>query len=140
MKRLLITLVGVFCLLLVQVASTAGQTSPSAVSTALSTEGLKIKGKVEKLGLGHEVTVKMNDGREFHGSIKVIDPDGFTLAEVDLRQLLDLKYNDTKKVSAGYGEKGFMGRRVNPKRSFWIGLAVIGGLLAVVFGVATNID
>jgi hypothetical protein len=126
------------CVTLVPHSAAVAQNASTPVVFVLSPPAAKVKKQVEQLGLNREVTAIMLDGREFHGSIKVIDADRFTLAEVDLKRLVDFRYDDTKKLLKGYGGFGANGQRAHLRRSLWIGLAVVGGLIGLVFGVAAN--
>jgi hypothetical protein len=141
MKRTILVMITTLCLTLVQVEAAAGQTGPSENPAAISTlspAASKVKAQVEKLGLGREVTVIMLDGREFHGSIKIIDPMAFTLAEVDLKRLVEFRYDETKKLLKGIGGVGFMGKRVHARRSIWITVAIVGGLGALLAAAAAG--
>ena len=75
----------------------------------------------------------MPDGSEYYGNLKSIDPDSFTIREVDLKREVTLRYVDVKNVLKGYGGRGFGGRRVYPRRNLIAGLAIVGGLLVLVF-------
>ena len=74
----------------------------------------------------------MNNRNERYGSIERIDEDSFQLAEVDLKQVFTVSYNEVKRVREGYGNPNqFTGRRWNP---IWakISLVAVIGMFAVV--------
>ena len=137
MRRIALMTFASACLLITQVVTISGQTTPSA--PALSPAAAKVKAQVEKKGLGKEVTIIMLAGREFHGTIKIIDDEAFTVSEIDLKRLVDFRYDETKKLLDGIGGIGFMGKRVHKKRSIWVGAAVVGGMMAVVLAVASGL-
>src|SRR5438105_3937856 len=72
------------------------------VNTATDSRTEKIKAKVTKIGIGKEVTVSLSNGDHYHGSIQSVEDDNFKVYEVDLKQLVEFKYNEIKKVESGY--------------------------------------
>jgi hypothetical protein len=110
--------------------SARGQTLPSAQSnTTADSQTEKIKAKVAKIGIGKDVTVTLSGGDNCHGSIKSVAADSFVIYEVDLKQPLEFKYAEVKKVQSGYGHsRDLYGRRIPPRKQR-IGLLV--GLAAV---------
>lgn len=114
-----------------------GQT-PSA-NPPLSPQAEKIKKDVEKIGSAKALTVILPSGDEYCGTVSKIDATEFAIAEVDLKQIITLKYSEVKKVLKGYGGKNsFTGKRVHARRSLIAGIAVVGGLMALVFIAATQ--
>jgi small nuclear ribonucleoprotein (snRNP)-like protein len=63
-----------------------------------------VKDYVQKIGQGKDVTVIMFSGVEYYGAISKIEPDGFEIAEVDLKQMVAISYADVMKVGRGYSE------------------------------------
>ena len=107
--------------------------------TPLNPAAAKVRAQVQALPIGGELTVIMPGGREYHGNLKSIDSDSFSLREVDLKSEITLRYEDVKNVLKGYGRPGFGGRRVHPRRNLIAGLCVIGGLLIpVIVAVASD--
>jgi hypothetical protein len=94
-------------------------------------DGLKIRGKVRQMGVGHEITVILKDGREYHGSVSRIDDTRFEMAEVDLKQPLAIAYDEVRKVRGSYGGKNIYGKRTNRKTGFIIMAALVGTLLTL---------
>jgi hypothetical protein len=93
----------------------------------------KIHMQVDRIGALSPITVQMRDGHEYYGNVGRIDSDQFTVNEVDLRQEVPLRYQDVSKVRAGYGTtRGITGRRIHPRTRLIVGLAVVGGLIALV--------
>jgi hypothetical protein len=82
-----------------------------------------VKDRVQKIGMGEDVTVILFSGVEYYGAISKIGPDGFEIAEVDLRQIVAISYADVMKVEEGYGPmNSSTGKRekppnVNPSKS-----------------------
>jgi ribosome maturation factor RimP len=70
-----------------------------------------VKDYVQKIGQGKDVTVIMFSGVEYYGAISKIEPDGFEIAEVDLKQMVTISYADVKKVGRGYSEMNSSGKR-----------------------------
>ena len=80
--------------------------------------------------MGKEVTVSLSNGDNYHGSIQSVEDDNFKMYEVDLKQLVEFKYTEIKKVESGYGHsRDLYGRRI-PPRKHSIGLAI--GLAAII--------
>ena len=87
-----------------------------------------VKDQVQKIGKGEDVTVILLSGVEYYGAISKIEPDGFEIAEVDLKQMVAISYSDVYRVEKGYGEmNSSTGTRQKglKSRSFWI-LMVVG--------------
>src|SRR5215475_5579755 len=70
-----------------------------------------VKDYVQKIGQGKDVTVIMFSGVEYYGAISKIEPDGFEIAEVDLKQMVAISYADVMKVGRGYSEMSSSGKR-----------------------------
>ena len=117
------------------------QTSPPNPSPATSgpdAQALKIRHRLEYLGFGRDVTVKLRHGRDYHGRILDTGDDSFRIDEVDLRKVVSISYGDTKRIDAGYMQKSLIGNtRQNPHTSKIVSLAVLGGL-AVFLGVVIH--
>jgi len=79
--------------------------------------------------------VYMPNGQGYYGSIGRIGTDDFEIHEVDLKRGVTLRYIEVKKVRSGYGTIGrtINGKRVHPRKKLWVTLAVVGGLLTMVF-------
>jgi hypothetical protein len=111
------------------------QTQPTGSQTSQKSSNQlaeKIKQQITKRGRDKNVTVIMLNKTEYAGSVHSIEPDRFTVYEVDQKQLIDIKYDEVKKVLNGYGGKGISGKRVHEKRSLIVGAAILGGLLIAV--------
>ena len=106
-----------------------------SVSFAQTSQAANIQQQVRKIGLQGNITVYMPDGQEYYGSIGRIGADEFAVNEVDLHREVTLRYVEVKKVRSGYGTIGrtINGKRVHPRTRLWVMLAVVGGLLALVF-------
>lgn len=90
------------------------QPSPQ-VAVNVDSHSDKMKRNILKLGVGHQVTAVLRDGLEYHGAITEINDENFKLAEIDLKQVFTVRYDNIKKLYRDYGEKEpFFGR--NPKR------------------------
>jgi hypothetical protein len=123
LKRLLISLSLIFGLTTAAIA----QTPPPF----LDKDAARIREKIEDLGVGHRLTVKMKNGDYYHGTISKIEPASFEIAEVDLSQVVKFQYAEIKSLYGSYGEKNVFGKRPNPKTSSYIALGVLAGVLLV---------
>jgi hypothetical protein len=113
--------------------------SAHAQQPPLSVAAQRVKAQVDRLPIGGKLTVEMPDGREYYGNLHSIEPDSFSIREVDLKTVLTIRYADAKKVLPDYGRIGLLGKRVHPRRSHIIGLAIIAALLVITFvAVATD--
>jgi hypothetical protein len=119
-------------LIATQTLNARGQALPSAgaqSNTTADSQTEKINAKVGKIGMGKDATVTMRSGDDYHGSIKSIAADSFVIYEVDLKQPLEFKYAEVKRVQSGYGHsRDLHGRRIPPHKQR-IGLIV--GLAAI---------
>jgi exopolysaccharide biosynthesis protein len=105
---------------------------------APSSQIQRVKDQVQKIGMGEDVTVKMVSGLEYYGSISKIEPDGFEIAEADLKQMVTITYSEVQKVEKGYGAmNSSTGTRQKGSRSFmlvWIvGVGAMIGLTVWAF-------
>ncbi len=133
LQRLFIALLLVFGL----TTATIAQTPPPF----LDKDAARIREKIEDLGVGHRLTVKIKNGDYYHGTISKIEPASFEIAEVDLAQVVKFQYAEIKSLYGSYGEKNIFGKRPNPKKSSFIALGVLAGLLIVpIIMVATARD
>jgi hypothetical protein len=110
------------------------QTNPAS-----SPQVQKVKDQVQKIGVAKKVTVILLTGKEYYGAISKIESDSFEITEVDLKQRIAFDYKDVKKARKGYGGWNyFAGKRVNPRTNLIAGIAVMGGLIGLVIGVASQ--
>lgn len=112
-----------------------GQPNAPQPATKSNAHDEKIYSQLFKLGVGRDVTVKLNSGKEWHGRITSIEETRFKLVEVDLQQVILITYRDTRKVEEGYTEKNVFGKRIDPhtkKVSSYIVLAGVIGFFAVI--------
>jgi hypothetical protein len=94
----------------------------------------KIREQVRKIGVLGNITVSVASGSDYYGSVSQIGADDFTINEVDQRRQITLRYSEVRKVRAGYGlTRNIRGQRIHPRTKLIVSLAVIGGLLALVF-------
>jgi hypothetical protein len=123
----------VFCLFCAKAITISAQTSSNTNQSAnnLDTQSEKIKKKIEKIGQGNDITIFLNDGREFYGLVKSIESDLVLIFEVDVNKLLEFKYADIKKASKGYREIGRDGTRRKPSRKSKLLAAAILGFVVV---------
>ena len=124
LKRSLIVLL----LMLGVTTVTMAQTTPPF----LDKDAARIREKIEDLGVGHRLTIKMKNGDYYHGTISKIDPAGFEMAEVDLSQVVKFQYAEIKSLYGSYGQKNVFGKRPNPKTGIFIFAGVMAGLMTLV--------
>ena len=94
----------------------------------------KVRQQVGKIGVLGNVTVSLAGGPEYHGSISRIGAGDFSINEVDQRREIAVRYAEVKKVREGYGTtRNIRGQRIHPRTKLIVTLAVVGGLLALVF-------
>jgi hypothetical protein len=93
----------------------------------------KIKQTIQKIGVAGEITVVLKGGDEYYGAVTQIEADSFELAEVDRQQKIRVRYDEVKKVSQGYGrKKNLYGKRIPPRTSRIVAVAILGGLFGLV--------
>jgi hypothetical protein len=119
-------------LLLLSDAKSQTQLPPQAPA-ALNAAAARVKSQVRQLPIGGRVTVQMLDGKEYYGNVHSIEPESFSVREVDLNQVLTFRYDEVRKVRQDYGRKNLYGRRVHPQRALIITLIVVGVLLTITF-------
>lgn len=90
----------------------------------------KLKRVVGKVGVGRRITVFLKNGEDLHGTVSRVGPEDFDVAEVDLKQLITVRYEFTEKVREGYGNVNlFTGKRRSPRKG--TDIALLGGVLFV---------
>ncbi len=103
-------------------------------ATGQTLQADKIRQQVGKIGVLGNITVSMANGSEYYGSVSRIGADDFAVKEVDQRREITLRYSEVKKVRANYGTtRNIRGQRIHPRTRLIVTLAVVGGLLALVF-------
>lgn len=111
------------------------QTNPANSSQTKQVKAAKLeklKEQIEKIGIGGKITVIRLDERGFYGKVSNIEADSFQIEEVDLKQTLTFKYAEIKKVKTGDGERNLItGRRVNPKKGWLYGIAILGAVAVI---------
>ena len=101
-----------------------GQTSSEA----------KARRDIGKIGLRGDITVYLPNGQEYYGSVSRIGADDFSVNEVDQRREVTLRFSEVKYVRSGYGNgRAINGKRIHPRKRLWVTVAVVGGLLTLVF-------
>ena len=118
--KLAILLCQIISLLFASSLAVAAQTQTPADQTA------KIKIRVEKIGVGSDITVKLTAGKTYHGLVNKIEDATFEITEVDLKTSLTIRYVEVKKVESGYGPKGAFGNRIGKNKRTIGRIAMIG--------------
>ena len=99
----------------------------------------KIRQQVGKIGVLGNITVDVKGGPEYYGSVSRIGADDFSLNEIDQRREITLGYSEVKGVRADYGTtRNIRGRRIHPRTRLIVMLAVVGGLLTLVFAAVAS--
>lgn len=111
--RMRTLLLSVFLIATVFARALGQQPQPTPQGTATQTD--KIFTKVTKIGTRADVTVKLINGKTYHGFINRIDDQEFEVSEVDLKTNVVIRYDEVRKVESGYGQKGPLGNRVGKK-------------------------
>lgn len=116
----------------------APQPSPQIVAN-LDSHSEKMKRNILKLGVGHTVTAVLKDGIEYHGAITEIGEENFKLAEIDLKQVFTVRYDNVKKLYRDYSHKDpIFGR--NPKRNTIILVSIMTFLTVAIVGAIAHPD
>jgi hypothetical protein len=111
----------------------AQQPQPTPQGSSPQTD--KIESKIRRIGVRADVTVKLHNGKTYHGFINHIDDEQFEVSEVDLKTTIVVRYDEVERVESGYGQKGLLGNRVGKKGrrvGLIIGLAAIAIPLIIV--------
>lgn len=109
--------------------------APTGAQPQLGHAAVRVKTEVDALPIGGKLTVTMLNGSEYHGDLRSIEADSFSIREVDLKRVLTLRYEEVKRVQKDYGRPGFGGKRVNPRINRIAGILILGALLGIVFAV-----
>jgi hypothetical protein len=83
-------------------ARQTGAPTTAQAALALDQHARKMKRNVEKMGVGHQVTAVLKAGGEYHGTVSKVDDESFQVAEVDLKRVVTIKYDETKKLYGNY--------------------------------------
>jgi hypothetical protein len=109
----------------------AVKSAPTKQQKAAAKRIEKLKRVVDKVGVGHRITVFLKNGEDLHGTVSRIGAEDFDVAEVDLKQLITVRYEFVEKVREGYGNVNlFTGKRRSPRKGTEIG--IFAGLMFVV--------
>lgn len=124
--------------LIFSLLQSGGAQTPAGGPPQLGAAAAKVRTQVQDLPVGGAVTVNMLNGEEYYGRIKSIEPESFSIREVDLKTDLTLRYENVKRVRKDYGRRGFNGKRIHPRRSLIATVIFIGALLALVIGLVAS--
>jgi len=106
----------------------------SAATAQAPSQTDKIRQQVSRIGLLGNITVSLIGGPDYYGSVSRIGANDFSVNEVDQRREITIRYAEVRRVREGYGTtRNIRGQRIHPRTKWIVSLAVIGGLLAVVF-------
>jgi hypothetical protein len=100
-------------------------------SPSLSPVALKIKAEVSRIAIDGKLTVRKIDGTEYHGRLQAIEPEQFSIREVDLKTTVTIPYDQVEQVRKNYGGKGAGGQRVNPKKNLIVAAVTLGVLFTI---------
>jgi len=118
----------ILCLTLA-VSTTAQQTQ------SLSKDALNVKQQVFALAVGAHISVVRRGAPEEFGTFVSAEDSAFTFYDVDTKTEVHLKFEEVRKVKNGYGGYNSLRQRhVDRDKSHIIGIAIVGGLLALTFG------
>ena len=107
----------------------------------LSPSAVKIRDKIQALAPGDKVTVLRKDKPPYHSDLRKVEDRSFSLYEVDEKQIVNVKYEEVKKVRHGYGGyNSISGRHVDPLHNRIAVIALAGTLVAIVLAVALAKD
>src|SRR5258708_808473 len=141
-NSLLITSILLAAIAVTTPAGFGQQPNPSTASPDAAgpdAHALKIRHQLEFMGSSRDVTVSLRHGRDYHGRIVDTGDDSFRIDEVDMRQVITIRYHDIKRIDAGYMQKSLIGNtRHNPRTSKIITVATLSGLLAVIGAVVIS--
>ncbi len=91
----------------------------------------KMKEKIVKIGQGNDATLVRRDGKEYYGTLSSIEDEVVLIRDVDLKDTIELNYQEITKVSKGYGERrAWNGKRIPPNKRR-IGLIIAAAAIAV---------
>ena len=138
MKRNL--LIGLISLSLLAVNAQTGYclqaNTPTSQQVTLDRQAQNIKHQVEKLGVGHKITVVLNTGGEQSGTISKIENESFQINEVDKKHEVTVRYNETKKVYKDYYHKDLMLGR-NPRKHQIVLVSILSFVaVGLIYGIA----
>jgi hypothetical protein len=125
-------------MLLVSLLVQPVRTQPPGPLPPLSPAEAEIRAKVRALPIGGKLTVNMSNGIQYCGNLYSMEDETFSLREVDLKTVITVRYEDVGRVRKDYGRPGFGGRRVHPRTNHIAMIAIIGGLMALVFALVLS--
>lgn len=115
------------------VDAAAAKTEPTKQQKAATKRIDKLKRVVEKVGVGRRITIFLKNGEDLHGTVSRVGAEDFDVAEVDLKELITVRYEFTEKVREGYGGLNlFTGKRASPRKG--TSLALFGGVMFIAIG------
>jgi hypothetical protein len=124
------------------IVSVPAQTLPNNTNNPsfpqLEAKAQEIKNQIIKIGQNNDITIIGKNRREFYGSVLEIKDDSVSINEIDQKAMVEIKYQNIKKVRKGYrSAKTASGKRVSRVRSI-IPLAVVIGSLLLPFILLAN--
>ena len=114
-------------------AGAAAKGEPTKQQKAAAKRIEKLKRVVDKVGVGRRLTVFLKNGEDLHGTVSRVGAEDFDVAEVDLKQLITVRYEFVEKVREGYGGINLLtGRRRSLRKGTNIG--IFAGVMFVAIG------
>jgi small nuclear ribonucleoprotein (snRNP)-like protein len=97
----------------------------------------QIRQEVAAMGVDQKVTVVTTNGQKYKGTIRAIDPDFFRVYEAYQKTVVDIRFDQVKKVEKGYKPNRNTGKRV---RNALIAGAALFGILVLITAIGLHGD
>jgi hypothetical protein len=97
----------------------------------------QIRREVTAMGVDQKITVVTTDGQKRKGTIRAIDTDAFRVYEAYQKTVLDIRYDQVKKVEKGYKPNRNTAKRV---RNALIAGAALFGILVLITAIGLHGD
>lgn len=121
-----------FTLMITLLQTSAGAAFPRDHVSSEKSPVEQVKAKVLKKGLGKKVVVKLKDGSRLKGFISQIGTDNFDITDSKTGKVTSLEYVNVTSVSDQGG--------LSLLAKVGIGIGIVVGALALLYGVACNND
>lgn len=132
-SKTLICVLLCYSLIMLGIVSVPAQTLPNNPTSQLDAKAQKNKDKVTKIGQGNDITIIKKNGKEFYGSVTSIESNLVLISEIDHEEIIEIRYQEIKKVRKGYGvSRNRFGNRIPTGRNA-AALIVLSGLMILPF-------
>ncbi len=120
-----------YSLIMLGIVPVSAQTLPTGANNPsfpqLDAKVQEIKNQIIKIGQNNDITIFGRKDRIFHGSVLEIKDESVSINEIDQKVIVEIKYQDIKKIRNDYGfGRSRTGRQRSTRKNIIAIVALVG--------------